>query len=940
MSRSFKALCLGCAVIMIINLSNNFVKAESSVDIIAQDDFSKYTANTVYNTVLADTVNGWASGFCYDRACNNPSTYSFKEAGVLTGSNAANQNILARKLVKPIDTTINRDYYLKWDMWVNGNANGNQVRAELSRTNDGYGNTFFSIWNPGTNPSPTGTMIPYLRNYGTATSSTITSPSYAGSTWYTVIVRVNSKAVGSNTVYQKVFLQNGTEGTTWDINASTTTKAIYDVFSVYGSTSSWKIDNIMLESYDQSLTEPAEAAVNTLAINLNSETFNSAQEIVNSLPDGVAKNSLNNRLKKFNPTLIANKLSVDSLLGNNASVNDIKRNLSLPTEVDGLPIAWSSNNTNFISNTGVITRPADGVGNQTVTMTMSINKDGVVATRNFAFTVIQNTPVAPVATNVKIVLATVPDDVPANLPLINIGAVIKVIYDYFDDNNDFENGSIYSWWSSTTPNGEKSLILDDSGQPIRTKIFTLTNAFADKYLTFSVIPKNLSATLNEGVESFSNVITTPREPLISNLSISSTIEVGTPIMVTYQYVDFNNEQENGSYYKFLVGSSPSGPFVPAAGQNSVGTTTSLTGAQYTLDSQDYGKYLVFEITPKRSALSPYEGQKVSTNPVLLPARPIATDVVITGVANVDSTLKASYKFTDANGDLDYGTRYKWCSSSTTTGFTPISGAENIGYKVTDNDVGRYIAVEVTPATLMQPNIGKAVMSAPIFIARSVGSGKGGSGKGTSYNVSANFAVEATKGVTIKPLKLSEMVLNPRSFSDVSEHWAQKDIELLAGYGVIKGVSEKEFNPESNISRAEFIALITRITNIPNSSYKGSFYDIASNDWYANNIQSVIDAGIVSDKSGAFRPTEPATRSEMADIIVKSYEYIEKKSAPSGDTLNFGDNEIILTNVYKDSIAKSVGLGIMKGTDGKFEPNQNATRAQAVTILKRLIDIWQ
>ena len=312
-----RIICIINIFVMILNICAFSVNASAIMEVVANDDFNKYAINTLYNTVLPDTTNGWDSGFCYDRQCLNPSSYSFKEAGVLTGSNASGQNqtILARKLVNPISMAIDKDYYIKWDMWINGSASGNQVRAELSRTSDGYNNTFFSMWNPGTNPSTSGNMIPYLRNSGVTTSSSITSPAYSASTWYTAIVYINSKASGNDTIYQKIYPRDGAEGVGWDISSVSNTGNIYDVFSVMGSTSSWKIDNVSIESYDQTYTESLEVTISSLVNVPVAYKYNSVQTEVSALPDGIAKQSFSNRLAALNSKIVIDP-TVDTYIEN------------------------------------------------------------------------------------------------------------------------------------------------------------------------------------------------------------------------------------------------------------------------------------------------------------------------------------------------------------------------------------------------------------------------------------------------------------------------------------------------------------------------------------------------------------------------------------------------------------------------------------------------
>lgn len=70
------------------------------------------------------------------------------------------------------------------------------------------------------------------------------------------------------------------------------------------------------------------------------------------------------------------------------------------------------------------------------------------------------------------------------------------------------------------------------------------------------------------------------------------------------------------------------------------------------------------------------------------------------------------------------------------------------------------------------------------------------------------------------------------FEDTKDHWARKEIGALAGKGIIKGKSEGIFDPDANITRAEFVALMTRAMGYgENHGYTVPFMDVRENDWY-------------------------------------------------------------------------------------------------------------
>lgn len=87
-------------------------------------------------------------------------------------------------------------------------------------------------------------------------------------------------------------------------------------------------------------------------------------------------------------SVAADKTNLAVTFGAGDSTGNVTQNLTLPPSgANGTTISWSSSNTSYIANDGTVTRPAYGVGNQTVTLTATISKGGSSDTRNFNFTV-------------------------------------------------------------------------------------------------------------------------------------------------------------------------------------------------------------------------------------------------------------------------------------------------------------------------------------------------------------------------------------------------------------------------------------------------------------------------------------------------------------------------------------------------------------------------
>ncbi|MBR3934742.1 MAG: S-layer homology domain-containing protein [Clostridia bacterium] len=180
-----------------------------------------------------------------------------------------------------------------------------------------------------------------------------------------------------------------------------------------------------------------------------------------------------------------------------------------------------------------------------------------------------------------------------------------------------------------------------------------------------------------------------------------------------------------------------------------------------------------------------------------------------------------------------------------------------------------------------------------------------------------------------------------NFSDMQNHWAKLDVSQLANAGIVKGVSETEFNPEAMVTRAEFAELLYRTMAITDSAMNSKFADVDKNEWYFNSVNVLSEKGYIPQEmiaNGNFDPNKPITREEICSLVMNAYESSVIGSVATGNLGRFADSGEI-AEYAKDSVDKAVTLHVIKGvTDSAFQPKALATRAQAATILKRFFSV--
>lgn len=224
-------------------------------------------------------------------------------------------------------------------------------------------------------------------------------------------------------------------------------------------------------------------------------------------------------------------------------------------------------------------------------------------------------------------------------------------------------------------------------------------------------------------------------------------------------------------------------------------------------------------------------------------------------------------------------------------------------------------------------------SAPSY--PSGGGGGGGGGGSSSGGNKVTYDGSANNVQSVKPSTPETPTIPSTSdkfvFDDVKGHWSEADVMAMFEAGIVSGVSETTFEPDRSITRAEFATLVVKALGLDEG--EADFEDV-NDEWFAPFVGAAAKAGIIAGSDGKFRPNDTITRQEMAVIVVKAYEHLEK-SADSAE-LAFSDNEII-ADWAKEYVSKAVGAGLISGMgDDMFAPSESATRAQAASVVSRII----
>ena len=154
------------------------------------------------------------------------------------------------------------------------------------------------------------------------------------------------------------------------------------------------------------------------------------------------------------------------------------------------------------------------------------------------------------------------------------------------------------------------------------------------------------------------------------------------------------------------------------------------------------------------------------------------------------------------------------------------------------------------------------------------------------------------------------------------------------YAYIVGYPNGNVEPNGNITRAEvatiFFRLLTEEVRTANSTQSNSLSDVTRGQWFNHAVSTLSSMGIVKGHNdGTFAPNAPITRAEFAAIAAR---FDDKNTDTSS---KFTD---IASHWAKNEIGIAANKGWINGyPDDTFRPNQYITRAEAMTLVNRVLN---
>ena len=175
------------------------------------------------------------------------------------------------------------------------------------------------------------------------------------------------------------------------------------------------------------------------------------------------------------------------------------------------------------------------------------------------------------------------------------------------------------------------------------------------------------------------------------------------------------------------------------------------------------------------------------------------------------------------------------------------------------------------------------------------------------------------------------------FKDVgTSDWYYESVEYVFENGLMKGVSDKSFDPEGNLTRGMCVTILFRVAGEPEMSGEVKFTDVKRGEYYALPVLWASNSGIVYGRTEtSFVPDGTITRGEFSAML---FRYINASGLILREIRSGSPSDVEKIPSYaKDAVCSMYRSGIINGREGGvFDPDAFITRAETAAMIERFV----
>lgn len=193
-----------------------------------------------------------------------------------------------------------------------------------------------------------------------------------------------------------------------------------------------------------------------------------------------------------------------------------------------------------------------------------------------------------------------------------------------------------------------------------------------------------------------------------------------------------------------------------------------------------------------------------------------------------------------------------------------------------------------------------------------------------------------KNNIIKSFKIKDTVVNSNGlpFTDVSSSaWYRGAVSYVYNKKIILGTNDYTFAPDAKLTRGMLVSILWRMEGSPKVASTNSFSDVKNTSmYYYYAVNWATSNKIVSGYSnGKFGPNDNITREQLAVMLSNYCRYKGKYKATSTDLTTYSDGAKV-SSFAETAMKWAVGNQVVTGSNNKLNPQGNASRAEAASML--------
>lgn len=186
------------------------------------------------------------------------------------------------------------------------------------------------------------------------------------------------------------------------------------------------------------------------------------------------------------------------------------------------------------------------------------------------------------------------------------------------------------------------------------------------------------------------------------------------------------------------------------------------------------------------------------------------------------------------------------------------------------------------------------------------------------------------------------------YPDTKDNWARDAIQAMSQAGYLSGYSDNTFKPSAQITREQAAAIYGKVlqhnlneqelADIVTKEASTSYSDVEADRWSNSAIKLVSAAGVMQGTSKtAFTPSKTMNREEFVASAASLAKKLNITTPVKTEKVTFKDEDSISLDYVADINYMAQRGIVASGATENFNPKQPVTRAQAATILNRMLN---